>query len=73
MKRMFFGALLLLSGIIGMNVLVCLSIIQPWDYNGITGLIGFLLGTNTTWIFIVFLLMSFSGLGISFYEAYVRK
>ena len=69
---MFFGALLLLCGIIGVNTIVVLSIVRPWNYNGIDGLAGFLLGTNTKGIFCIFVLMSVIGIGITYFEAYLR-
>lgn len=72
MKKMFFGALLLFCGIIGVNTIVVLSIVRPWTYNGIDGLAGFLLGTNTKGIFCAFVLMAIIGIGITFYEAYLR-
>ena len=73
MKKLFFGAILLLCGTIGIISIITLSIYNPWDYNGITGIYGFLLGSQTLWVFILFCLMFVSGIFISFYEAYLSK
>jgi hypothetical protein len=72
-KKMFLGALLLICGIIGMLVFIVLSIVHPWDYNNITGLLGFLLGSETIWEFILFFIMFTTCIAICFYEAYIRK
>lgn len=73
MKKMFFGGVLILSGIIGILVFVTLAIVHPWDYNEITGLLGFLLGSKTIWAFEIFCIMYIVGIAICFYEAYIRK
>lgn len=73
MKKMFFGSLLFFGGIIGIITFTVLSVIHPWDYNDITGLRGFLLGSKTMWIFILASVMSVIGIIICFYEAYIRK
>jgi len=73
MKKMFFGALLTLCGVIWMVVLTALSITHPWDYNNITGLLGFLLGSKTLLAFILAVVIAAAGLYISYYEAYIRK
>lgn len=71
MKKMFFGGILFLSGILGLLVFTTLSIVYPWDYNGTTGLLGFLLGTETIWMFVAFGIMSIAGFVICLYEAYI--
>lgn len=73
MKKLFFGAIILLCGTIGLISIITLSVIHPWDYNGITGIYGFLLGSQTLWAFILFCFMFISGTFISFYEAYFSK
>ena len=73
MKKMFFGSIFLLCGTIGLISIIALSVNNPWDYNGITGFYGFLLGSQTLWAFILFCLMFISGAFISFYEAYLSK
>ena len=73
MKKMFFGALLLLSSILGIIMFIVLSELHPWDYNNITGFHGYLLGSGTTWAFALFCIMAIVGIAICFYEAYIRK
>jgi hypothetical protein len=73
MKKMLFGTLLTLCGVVWMVVLTALSIVHPWSYNDATGLLGFLLGSKTLWAFILAAVMAAAGIGISYYEAYVRK
>lgn len=73
MKKMLFGVMLFLSGIIGMLVFIILSIVYPWDYNGTTGILGFLLGTETIWIFVSFCIMTIGGFVICLYEAYIGE
>ncbi|MER1986654.1 MAG: hypothetical protein ABS948_12255 [Solibacillus sp.] len=73
MKKMFFGASILLCGTIGLISIIVLSVNNPWEYNRITGFYGFLLGTQTIWAFILFCLMMALGTCISCYEAYVSK
>jgi len=72
-KKMSFGALLLMCGIMGIITIYVLSTFHPWDYNGITGFRGYLLGSKTLWTFIVSCIMSAAGITICFYEAYIRK
>lgn len=73
MKRFLFGVLLTVIGFT--TFLVCLlhALKNPWDYNGITGLPGALLGTGLLWPFILSLAVFAVGLVISWYEAYRRK
>lgn len=73
MKKMLFGALLAVCGVVWMVVLTTLSIVHPWSYNDITGLLGFLLGSKTLWAFILAAVIAAAGLYISYYEAYIRK
>lgn len=73
MKRLIFGALVFLCGMTGILVLLVLAVNNPWDYNGITGILGFLLGSQTLFAFIIFIIMFTGGLAICFYEAYFKK
>lgn len=73
MKKMFFGGLLLSLGFIGLLVFTITSTFNPHDYNGVTGLRGFLLGTETIFSFIVFLTMGAFGIIICTYETYIKK
>lgn len=49
------------------------AVMNPWDYNGITGLRGSFLGTHTWIPFITSIVTMAIGLLICFYEAYLRK
>jgi hypothetical protein len=73
MKKMLFGSMLFIGGFIGLLTLVALSILKPWQYNDFTGLIGFLLGSNTLFIFVLFGIMLIKGLYICYFEAYKRR
>ena len=73
MKKFLFGILL---SVIGSVFTLCCCIyaaINPWDYNGITGLTGSLLGMNLMVPFIIFLVVMIIGILICLYEAYFRK
>ncbi|MFA9556856.1 hypothetical protein ACERII_06115, partial [Evansella sp. AB-rgal1] len=72
-KKLFFGSLLLVVGIIGVLVIIVLSVNSPWSYNGIDGFLGFLLGSETITFFVLFAVMSVAGVVICFYEAYIRE
>lgn len=73
MKKMIFGGLLFFGGLLGVISLVVMTAFQPWNYNGIMGLWGALLGTGTISAFILFAIMGLVGMTICVYEAYVRK
>lgn len=70
LKKMFFGGMLFVNGFIGVLIMVCISIYNQWDYNGITGLKGFLLGTQTMQFFILCCLISIIGILICVSEIY---
>ena len=72
MKRMLLGMMLFFTGFVGMLTLCCISVFKPWNYNGIEGLRGFLLGTNTTSIFVISCIICVIGLIICVIE-YFRK
>ncbi|MDP4193190.1 MAG: hypothetical protein Q8858_16615, partial [Bacteroidota bacterium] len=60
MKKMIFGAMLFLGGLLGQIAMFSLSILVPWSYttpngNVVTGFFGFLLGTNTLLVFVFFI------------------
>ena len=46
MKKMMLGIVWQVLGFIGAIALVCVAVFHPWDYCGIEGLLGSLLGTN---------------------------
>ncbi|MFJ7667557.1 hypothetical protein ACIQXI_10625 [Lysinibacillus sp. NPDC097195] len=73
MKKMLFGSILILCGTMGLISIIVLSVNNPWDYNGITGIYGFLLGSQTLWFFVLFCIMFILGTFISCYEAYFSK
>lgn len=63
----FFG------GLIWVIALVIVAVFNSWDYNGITGLMGSLLGTGTMSKFILFCVMGLISVAICAYEAYIQK
>ncbi len=73
LKKMIFGGLLFFGGLNGVIALMFASVFNPWEYNGIDGLIGFLLGTRNMFIFILFCVMNLIGTAICVYEAYIQK
>ncbi len=73
LKKMIFGMMLFLGGLIGVVALLIVTAFNPWSYNGISGLLGSLLGTGTMFSFILFCAMGLIGIGICAYEAYIRK
>ncbi len=72
MKRMALGLVLFICGFIGISSLVCMSINNRFDYDGITGFRGFLLGTNSGVFFILYCVLCLAGLIISYVEAYSK-
>ncbi len=70
---MIFGGLLFCGGLIGVIALTIVAAFNPWDYSGITGLMGSLLGTGTISIFVLFCVMGLIGMAICVYEAYIQK
>lgn len=72
MKKFIFGILIFLLGLVMMILNYIFAMINPWDYNGITGILGSLLGTNTLGIFIFSILVIICGLYICWLEAYKK-
>ncbi len=62
MKKYILGCMLFASGFIWLTILMVLSVYEPWDYNGIDGFRGFLLGTDMVGFFIVALGLVLIGL-----------
>jgi hypothetical protein len=54
---MIFGSMLFICGFVGVLLLVSISIFKPWNYNGIEGFRGFLLGTHTEMFFRIFCIL----------------
>ena len=73
MKRMVFGILVTIVGLVFAAFSFIWAALNPWSYNGIEGLRGSFLGTNMTMPFIIGLLVMIIGLSVTFYEAYIRK
>ena len=73
MKRMIFGLLLTVIGLIFSGFSFIHAAMNPWTYNGIGGLRGSFLGTDMTTPFVIGLVVMVVGLAVIFYEAYIRK
>ena len=73
MKRMVLGGLLFIVGALGVLALSIVAALNPWSYNGITGLRGFLLGSGSMFQFILFCVIGIAGIAICTYEAYIKK
>ncbi len=71
-RRMIFGVLVTVIGLI-FTVLFLINAQQhPWLYNDIDGLLGSLLGTETLIPFIISIISLFGGLGYCFYNAFKK-
>ncbi len=70
MKKMFLGGLCFMGGLMGSTGLMIATSLNPWDYQGITGWIGSLLGMKMVLPFLVFSILSLVGLIICVKEAY---
>lgn len=73
MKKMIFGSTIFIGGLVGGLAIFITSFFKPWSYNNIEGLLGFLLGTKSLFLFILFIMMTFIGLFICYKEAYITK
>jgi hypothetical protein len=73
MRKMIFGMMLFISGFIGLLYFTYLAIKNPWNYNGITGFKGFLLGTDSSLMYYTTLSMFISGILICIFEVYPIK
>lgn len=73
MKKTIFGGLLVIIGLVFSVFCFVYAVINPWNYNGITGLLGSFLGTQTLIPFVISLIVLLTGLFICGYEAYIRK
>ncbi len=56
-----------------MSTLVCLSVFNPWVYNGIGGFKGFLFGSDTMLFFIICCILSLIGIVLCLIEAYGKR
>ena len=73
MKKTIFGALITIIGLVFATFSFVYAAINPWDYNGISGLMGSFLGTNMLIPFIISVVVLLIGLVIVWFEAYRRK
>lgn len=73
MKRFICGVMLVVIGFIISAFCFIYAVMNPWNYNGITGLRGAFLGTNTGTPFVISITTMVIGLLICFYEAYISK
>lgn len=69
MKKMFFGATLLLVGTLIILTMFSLSVIAPITFDDVSGLPGFLNGTNSFFYFVLAVTASIYGLIICFIES----
>ena len=73
MKRVIFGSLVTIVGIILSVCSFSYAAQHPWSYNGIEGILGSFLGTQMIIPFIVGGVLTVVGLVICFVEAYIKK
>lgn len=73
MKKFIVGVMLVVIGFIVSAFCFIYAVMNPWDYNGITGLRGAFLGTNTGTPFVISMIIMVIGLLICSYEAYISK
>lgn len=73
MKKMILGVMLFSGGLIGAVALLVVAAFNRWDYNGITGLRGSLLGTGTMPAFLFFCALGLIGTVICVHQAYMDK
>ena len=66
MKKMILGTVWQLMGFIGAFIIVCSAAPHKWDYNGITGILGSLLGLELIIPFIICLTLFICGLVVCF-------
>ena len=55
MKRMILGIVWQLMGFVGAIIILCSAAPHKWDYNGITGILGSLLGLDLIIPFILYI------------------
>jgi len=73
MKRMIFGILLALIGLVYSFFCFLWAVKNPWYYNGIDGILGSFLGTGTLLPFILSLLLLIIGTAVCCCEAFRKK
>lgn len=73
MKKLFFSSMLFFSGIIIMLAIYITSIFDQWNYDGIEGFWGFVLGTNSLFLLLISSVFIIFGFYTSYKEAYKNK
>ena len=69
-KKMVCGVLVTIIGLVFSIFAFAYAAMNPWDYNGIDGLLGSLLGTQMLTPLILALTVMLAGLGYCFWCAY---
>ncbi|MDR9756867.1 MAG: hypothetical protein WBJ83_00595 [Thermacetogeniaceae bacterium] len=69
-NKMIFGVLITVVGLVFSAFSFIYAALNPWDYNGITGLLGSFLGTHMLIPFIIATIVMCIGIMICFWEAY---
>ncbi len=72
-KKMVCGVLLTIIGLIFSAITFIYAALNPWNYNGIDGLLGSFLGTNMLIPFIILMIVMIVGLVYCFLCAYSKK
>lgn len=65
-KKMILGIVWQLMGFLGSIAILCSATLHQWDYNGITGILGSLLGLDLIIPFIVCITLFICGLVVCF-------
>ena len=65
-KKMILGIVWQLMGFLGSIAMLCSATLHQWDYNGITGVLGSLLGLDLIIPFIVCITLFICGLVVCF-------
>lgn len=65
-KKMILGIVWQLMGSLGSIAILCSATLHQWDYNGITGILGSLLGLDLIIPFIVCITLFICGLVVCF-------
>lgn len=72
-KKMICGILLTVIGLVFSALCFINGILNPWEYNGISGLLGSLMGIHTLIPFILSLVVMIVGLVICFWRAFRKE
>lgn len=72
-NKMVFGALITIIGLVFTSLTLIYAELHPWDWNGIDGLLGSLIGTKMLIPLIIAIGVMIRGLVICYKEAYKDK